>query len=540
MIRHGGGSPLYHRLDWQRAQQENLLLTQEIIATCDTISLTNEILFNTLLCRQLRILRVEKNVSTEQLLDLAARFRVSFPWSLEYDALRGMPNERFQSFPLMIVFPLNEVEVRYFVHTAQQHCLLISIRSGGHAAEGTSGQGEMVMDLTFLSGIDIEREAGVIHFGAGTPLGLLYEELFKGGMVTPLGTCPGVSSGLVLGGGIGPMVRHLGLSCDALLGVRILLADGEYLDVDATHHSDLFRAIRGGGNGNFGVVTRFSMQCSSLGMFFRFEIEWNLLHLCRGEAGHIAAMWHNHFLTFAPSCVASADLRLTSLSVILPFTGWVLVDAEEQVRELINSYWFQFLTNHEREMAEVKITQVNLQSAAIAESGEQPQLQPFYIARSWFVERKVTERKWAKLIQFMWREGPLHSAEDGVGVVLFDGFGPCKGSPFVNNPTQHSVTVFPTRTARSWTLNYTYWRLQDMETQAKQWSSKLNRLIRSFSSQLSYYNWQDTELGDRYLHSYFANNVAFLKAVKEKYDPGNFFCYKLGIETCASKSYKYL
>ena len=53
--------------------------------------------------------------------------------------------------------------------------------------------------------------------------------------------------------------RKLGLACDRLRSVRIVTADGRALHCDANNHSDLFWALRGGGGGNFGIVTQFEL-----------------------------------------------------------------------------------------------------------------------------------------------------------------------------------------------------------------------------------------------------------------------------------------
>ncbi len=46
----------------------------------------------------------------------------------------------------------------------------------------------------------------------------------------------------------------VGLSCDNLIGVDMVLANGEFIQASEENNSDLFFAIRGGG-GNFGIVT---------------------------------------------------------------------------------------------------------------------------------------------------------------------------------------------------------------------------------------------------------------------------------------------
>ena len=58
------------------------------------------------------------------------------------------------------------------------------------------------------------------------------------------------------GGGHGILSPIHGLAVDNLLEADIVIADGTLLTVNQCWFSDLFWAIRGGGGGTFGIVTR--------------------------------------------------------------------------------------------------------------------------------------------------------------------------------------------------------------------------------------------------------------------------------------------
>ncbi|HEU5106983.1 MAG TPA: BBE domain-containing protein, partial [Micromonosporaceae bacterium] len=79
------------------------------------------------------------------------------------------------------------------------------------------------------------------------------------GRCLPAGSGPSVGiAGLALGGGIGVLNRKFGLTCDRLVSARVVTADGVLRTVSAQREPDLFWALRGGGGGNFGIVTSFT------------------------------------------------------------------------------------------------------------------------------------------------------------------------------------------------------------------------------------------------------------------------------------------
>jgi len=71
--------------------------------------------------------------------------------------------------------------------------------------------------------------------------------------------------GLLLGGGIGWMVRKYGLTIDRLRAVELVTSDGEFVRASAGENAELFWGLRGGG-GNFGVATAFEVNLHQAGM----------------------------------------------------------------------------------------------------------------------------------------------------------------------------------------------------------------------------------------------------------------------------------
>ncbi len=139
-----------------------------------------------------------------------------------------------------------------------------TIRSAGHCYEDfvVNNPGGVLIDVSKVNQITATPGGG-FQIGPGAMLGEMYTQLFKeAGVNLPLGSCYTVGAGGHLsGGGYGLLTRQQGLSVDYITAVDIVTVDhkGKVTPrrVDARHDPDLFRALRGGGGANFGVITAF-------------------------------------------------------------------------------------------------------------------------------------------------------------------------------------------------------------------------------------------------------------------------------------------
>src|SRR5207248_9997453 len=86
-------------------------------------------------------------------------------------------------------------------------------------------------------------------------------------------------SGLTLGGGNGPLSRKWGLAADNVLELELVTAAGRQLVCNGREHSDLYWACRGGGGGNFGVITRWTFGAHPVMETTFFRVEWPLEQL---------------------------------------------------------------------------------------------------------------------------------------------------------------------------------------------------------------------------------------------------------------------
>nr|CEL17167.1 FAD-linked oxidoreductase family [Kibdelosporangium sp. MJ126-NF4]CTQ91604.1 FAD-linked oxidoreductase family [Kibdelosporangium sp. MJ126-NF4] len=151
----------------------------------------------------------------------------------------------------------------------------IAARSGGHSYAGYSTRdGSLVADVRALSAVQVNRD-GTATVGAGAQLIDVYSALARSGRMLPGGTCPSVGiAGLTLGGGLGVTARKYGLTCDRLVSARIVTSDSKLRTVSAAQEPDLFWALRGGGGGNFGIVTSFTFRTAPAADLTVFELEF--------------------------------------------------------------------------------------------------------------------------------------------------------------------------------------------------------------------------------------------------------------------------
>ena len=190
-------------------------------------------------------------------------------------------NERFKNVtPQAVARPLDSADVSGAVGWAVAHGVPLRARSGGHSYAGYSTLNDgVVLDLSIMRSISVNHAAGTATIGAGAQLIDVYAGLAAHGATIPGGSCPSVGiAGVTLGGGMGLAGRAFGLTCDNLVGAKIVTADGRIRTVNKHSNPDLFWALRGGGGGNFGVVTQFTFKIHPLpssASYFRVTWPWS-------------------------------------------------------------------------------------------------------------------------------------------------------------------------------------------------------------------------------------------------------------------------
>ncbi len=184
------------------------------------------------------------------------------PQDLGYDQARRFWDAAFDRHPALIVRPASADEVIRAVQFARAHSLLTAVRGGGHcqSEQIAACDGGVMIDLSLMRSVRVDPQRRRVSAQGGALLGEVDRKTQAIGLVTTMGTATDTGiGGLTLGGGIGRLMRTLGLACDNLVSVDIVTADGKLRHASEAENPDLFWGVRGGG-GNFGVVTNFEYR----------------------------------------------------------------------------------------------------------------------------------------------------------------------------------------------------------------------------------------------------------------------------------------
>jgi len=183
-----------------------------------------------------------------------------------YDATRKVWNRMIDKRPGLIVRCLGTADVIRSVEFARDHNLAAAVRGGGHNIAGKCLCDEgLLIDLSAMKGIHVDAVQRTARAQAGLRLGEFDRETQVFGLATTMGvaTDTGVA-GITLGGGYGWLDGKFGLACDNLVSAEVVTAEGKVITASAHENPDLLWGLRGG-SGNFGIVTSFEFQLHPVG-----------------------------------------------------------------------------------------------------------------------------------------------------------------------------------------------------------------------------------------------------------------------------------
>ncbi len=200
-----------------------------------------------------------------------------------YDEARAVYNAMIDRHPRLIARCVDAADVIAAVNFARENELTVAVRGCGHnvAGLGTCDDG-IVSDLLRMKGVRVDPTKRTAHVEGGCSLGDVDHATHAFGLAAPGGIVSSTGvAGVTLGGGVGHLTRKHGLSCDNLISVDVVTADGNFVTASADENADLFWAVRGGG-GNFGVVTSFQFKLHPVSEIFGGLVFYPLSYQLKG------------------------------------------------------------------------------------------------------------------------------------------------------------------------------------------------------------------------------------------------------------------
>ena len=184
-----------------------------------------------------------------------------------YDEARTVHNGLVDRSPAVVVRARTAGDVVAALAFARRAGLEVSVRGGGHNVAGRAvTDGGVMISLADMTDVAVDPERATLTAQGGATWNRLNEATGAHGLAVTGGAVSTTGiAGLTLGGGLGWLMAKHGLAADNLLGVELVTAAGEVLEVDASSHPDLFWALRGGG-GNFGVATSLTYRLHPVDM----------------------------------------------------------------------------------------------------------------------------------------------------------------------------------------------------------------------------------------------------------------------------------
>jgi FAD binding domain/Berberine and berberine like len=432
--------------------------------------------------------------------------------------------------PAGIAYCASAADVQRCVAFASEHHLPIAARSGGHSYGGYSTSTGLVVDVTTMKTVSIDR--GTATIGSGARLIDVYSGLNDRGVSIAAGSCGTVGiAGLTLGGGQGVVGRLHGLTCDQLTSVTLVTADGRLRTVSADQDPDLFWACQGGGGGNFGIATSFTFATFPVSDVATFVVRFPW-----AATGQVLPAW----LAWAPhapdelwaNCVLLANADTHSSHPLLQVAG-LYVGSPANASALVN----QFVASTGTTPTSVSVNPTTLAHAMYIEAGcatlteaqcHLPSQAPggqltrqASLAKSQYVTAPMSGSTVATLVTGV---DERQGSPTGGGVA-FDAYGGAI------NRVKAGDTAFVHRNTLAcgqFSTNIQAGESASTTAASQAWLDQFTASVHAQLAPQAYQNYIDPSLAD-WPTEYYGSNLARLQKVKQAVDPDDFFRFAQSI-----------
>lgn len=448
--------------------------------------------------------------------------RIVYPTSSTYEVDRSLFNKKLDIKPLVIFFCENTEDVQIALNHARKRNTPIRIRSGRHSFEGLSmANNAVVIDVSGINFFELSKDRTKVKIGAGNDAYTVCSKLWQHHLMIPLGSCPTVSVvGQTLGGGIGFSSRLMGLASDNVIEIEIITADGRLLTVNSAYYPDLFWALRGAGNGNFGIVTALTFKTHSVSNVAIYKIDWSWETLC-----NVGPTWFGMLQTMPKELMSyfcfgqfNKEKAITSfgqyfgsaielkkiVSPLLKFSEKNFIINELPYMEVIDSNFWE-------------ITPKPMHPDHYKQDAHKHRMN--FKAASLFLKKPLLI-KTLKMIDRYYTQPNLN-----LNLTMIESHGGNISSMAKN------FSAFPHRDNIAYMQILVAWEDDNEEQHQLNWLKNYYTIFAEYGAG-AYSNCTDLELND-YAERYYLSNLDTIKQAKQKYDPHNIFNHAQSIPITA-------
>lgn len=427
------------------------------------------------------------------------------PGDSGYHDARALFNAMIDKRPAAIAQCATAEDVSAAIRFARERSLELGVRGGGHGVAGRAlSDGGLVIDLRKMNAVAVDPERRTATVAGGATMSHLDRATEPYGLATTGGrvSTTGVG-GFTLGGGSGWLDRKLGLACDNLLSVELVLADGSFVRASEHEHPDLFWALHGGG-GNFGVATSFTFR------LHRLPVVTAALLLWRPEAGPDVVRAYRDFMESAPDEIGGGLIYLTGPSeefvpahLVGKLTCAVLVTYAGEESEARRAMAPMLGLGHEGELI-VELPYAELQCMLDDPPGYRNYWSAEYLDA--FPDEAV-DLFCARATDMIVPSPSQH--------VLFP-----QGGAVARGPSDYPI---PWRQAPWCVHPFGLWEDPADDERGRQWARDIRADLQPWASGAVYLNFIGDEGQDRVVAGFGRQNYVRLAKVKAHYDPNNVF-----------------
>ena len=449
--------------------------------------------------------------------DAAIRLReqvggsVVVPEDPDYDEARRVWNGMIDRRPIAIVRAAGIDDIARVIQHARDADLPLAIRGGGHnvAGNGVVDAG-IVLDLGRLNRVEVDADARLVRVEAGATLADIDRATEPFGLAVPIGVVSGTGiAGLTLGGGIGWLTRAHGLTIDNLVSADVVTATGEILRASETENPDLFWGLRGGG-GNFGVVTSFTFRAHPLDP-----------DVFAGTFIYEQPRWTQALQAFAEWTPDLPDGLTSIVTFMVPPDEWELGD---RALMFIGFAW----AHTDRSQGQAAVAR--LQKAAAPDIAI---LDP----TRWLTWQSAFDAILPKGVRAYWKNASFDHLDTAMIETIVENtgaqtwFGTAADLHHMEGAygrVSEQATPFPNRSARYWLNIYGFWPQAEDDPARIAWVRGFADAMGPYAMAGQYVNFLGHEepSGDsrqKARMAYGPEKLDRLAALKQRYDPGNFF-----------------